>query len=557
MLLKKWWFYVIIAVVVILIAVPLITIINLNNSVYDLSFNYVKVEDLLTEIAKKHLYYDATTKTVEIELDQDVINSLLKDQLAQMDLGLPPKLTIQEAAFNTSDQRLYVNAKYGSISLPISALVKIQPSDTGITISADNFNLGKKKAPGYVTNMIPKDQLTFVINYADLGIPQVFTVKDIKYSTGNVNIFVELKVDEIKKLAKNYRNELESTINTFKASQSDAVKTFIDKLLAQGILSDANVDKYVDQILNNEELVNSAVLFALAPDLDKYSKGFENISVAIMDWAAPIQTVTFEGSIEEIVESIIYNDELHEMLTWFVPMATLSEYIDTADMYYTVYKEAQGSLNTLSMVLEKGDIEMAIRQLVADRDLYKALTTILPRESVDYYLGSIQNYYNLYASVTKSLTDALNSIPDDEITKLVQQAVEYAYMVDDGKSELLNIITGIDTRVVKEIVEYCNNDDGVIRAYLDTIHPDYYNQFMFYVENIDSLKEQLIASIKSADIGAIAEGANIIKDINSELVNVLNLLRTQKYEAAGAAMGKISFSKAEAFINEQAAKIKP
>jgi len=557
MLLKKWWFYVIIAVVVILIAVPLITIINLNNSVYDLSFNYVKVEDLLTEIAKKHLYYDATTKTVEIELDQDVINSLLKDQLAQMDLGLPPKLTIQEAAFNTSDQRLYVNAKYGSISLPISALVKIQPSDTGITISADNFNLGKKKAPGYVTNMIPKDQLTFVINYADLGIPQVFTVKDIKYSTGNVNIFVELKVDEIKKLAKNYRNELESTINTFKASQSDAIKTFIDKLLAQGILSDANVDKYVDQILNNEELVNSAVLFALAPDLDKYSKGFENISVAIMDWAAPIQTVTFEGSIEEIVESIIYNDELHEMLTWFVPMATLSEYIDTADMYYTVYKEAQGSLNTLSMALEKGDIEMAIRQLVADRDLYKALTTILPRESVDYYLGSIQNYYNLYASVTKSLTDALNSIPDDEITKLVQQAVEYAYMVDDGKSELLNIITGIDTRVVKEIVEYCNNDDGVIRAYLDTIHPDYYNQFMFYVENIDSLKEQLIASIKSADIGAIAEGANIIKDINSELVNVLNLLRTQKYEAAGAAMGKISFSKAEAFINEQAAKIKP
>ncbi|HAA26069.1 MAG TPA: hypothetical protein DCE11_08140 [Ruminiclostridium sp.] len=557
MLLKKWWFYVIIAVVVILIAVPLITIINLNKSVYDLSFNYVEVEDPLTEIAKKHIYYDANTRTIEVEINQDFINSILKDQMAQLDLGLPPKLTIQEAAFNTSDQRLYVNAKYGAINLPISALVKIEPSDTGIKISADNFNLGKKKAPGYVTNMIPKDQLAYVINYADLGVPQVFTVKDIKYSTGNINVFIELKVDEIKKLAKNYRNELESAINTFKASQSYAVKTFIDKLLAEGILSDANVDKYVEQILNNEELVNSAVLFALAPDLDKYSKGFENISAAIMDWAAPIQTISFEGSIEEIADSIIYNDELHDMLTWFIPMATLSEYIDTADMYYTVYREAQGSLNTLGMALEKGDIEMAIRQLVADRDLYVALTTILPRESVDYYLGSIQSYYNLYANVTKSLTDALNSIPDDEITKLVQQAVEYSYMVDDGRSELLNIITGIDTRVVKEIVEYCNNDDGVIKAYLDTIHPDYYNQFMLYVENIDELKAQLVASIKSADIGAIAEGANIIKDINSDLVNVLNLLRTQKYEAAGAAMGKISFSKAEAFINEQAAKLQP
>ncbi|NLV63344.1 MAG: hypothetical protein GXY12_08130, partial [Clostridiaceae bacterium] len=123
MLLKKWWFYVIIAVVVILIAVPLITIINLNKSVYDLSFNYVKPDDLLTEIAKKHIYYDADSKTLEVELNQDLINSILKDQLAELDLGLPPKLTIQEAAFNTSDQRLYVNAKYGSINLPISALV--------------------------------------------------------------------------------------------------------------------------------------------------------------------------------------------------------------------------------------------------------------------------------------------------------------------------------------------------------------------------------------------------------------------------------------------------
>jgi len=554
MLLKKWWFYVIIAVVVILIAVPLITIINLNNSVYDISFNYVKPDDLLTEIVKKHIYYDAKTKTLEVELNQDLVNSLLKDQLEQIDLGLPPKLTIQEAAFNTADQRLYVNAKYGSISLPISALVKIEPGDTGIKISADSFNLGKKKAPGYVTNMIPKDQLAYSINYADLGVPDVFTIKDIKYGTGNINVFVELKVDEIKKLAKNYRNEIESQINTFKASQSDAVKTFVDRLLAQGILSDANVDKYVDQILNNEELVNSAVYFALAPDLDKYSKGFENIRTAIVDWAAPIQTVTFEGSLEEIADSIIYNDELHDMLSWFIPMATLSEYIDTADMYYTVYREAQGSLNTLSMALERGDIEMAIRQLVADRDLYKALTTILPSESVDYYLGSIQSYYNLYVDVTNSLTAALNSIPDDEITKFVQQAVDYAYMVDDGKSELLNIITGIDTRVIKEIVEYCNNDDGVIKAYIDTIHPDYYNQFMLYVDNVDSLKQQLIASIKGADIAAVKEGAEIIKGINSDLVNVLNLLRAKKFEAAGNAMGKISFSKAEAFINAQAAK---
>ncbi len=555
-MLKKWWFYVIIAVVVILIAVPLITIINLNNSVYDLSFNYVKLDDPLTEIAKKHIYYEAETKTLEVEINQDLINSMLQDQLATLDLGLPEKLAIQEAAFNTADQRLYINAKYGSVSLPISALITIQPNETGISISADSFNLGEKKAPGYVTNMIPQDQLAFNILYEDMGVPQVFSVKDIQYSTGNINAFVELNADKIKELAKDYRDDVEDAIGTFRASQSDAVKTFIDKALAEGLLSDANVDKYVDQILNNEELVNSAVLFAIAPDLSKYSEGLEKYRASIMEWAAPIQSVSFDGTLEETIDSILYNEDLQDMLAWFIPAATLTEYVDTADTYYTVYKEAQGSLNTLGMALEKGDIELAVRQLVADKDLYKALTTVMPSDSVDYYLGSISEYYNLYADVTESLTDALNSIPDDEITKYVQQAVDYAYLVDDGRSELLNIIAGIDTRAIQAIVDYCNNDDGLIKAYIDTIDPTYYSQFLWYVDNLDVTKEQILASIQSADIDSVKEGADIINNINDDLMYVLQLLRDQQYEKAGAAMGSIRFDQAEAFINEQASVLK-
>ena len=153
-MLKKWWFYVIVAVVIILIAVPLSTIIRLNNSVYDdLGFNYVPYDDL-TEVAKRYLYYDADSKTVEIEINQDLINSIIKDQLQQVDLGLPDKLTIQEVAFKTADQRVYVNAKYGSINLPISAKLYIEPSDTGISISAGELNLGKKKAPNFVAKRI-------------------------------------------------------------------------------------------------------------------------------------------------------------------------------------------------------------------------------------------------------------------------------------------------------------------------------------------------------------------------------------------------------------------
>jgi len=552
---KKWWFYVIIAVVVILIAVPLITIINLNNSVYDLSFEYVKLDDPLTEIAKKHVYYEAETKTLEVELNQDLINSMLKDQLATMDLGLPEKFTIQEAAFKTADQRLYINAKYGSINLPISALIKITPDETGLNISAESFNLGKKKAPGLVVKRIPVDQLKYSIKYADLGVPQIFTVKEIKYGTGNLKAFIQLDIDAIKKLAKDYRNEVETAINGIKASSSPAIATFIDRALAEGLLSDANVDKYVEQVMNNEELVNSAILFALAPDLDKYSKGLETYQKAIMDWAAPVQTLKFGGTLEETVDSILYNEELQDMLAWFIPAATLTEYVDTADTYYTAYKTAQGSLNALGAALSSGDIEKAIKLLVADKELYGALTVVLPADDVKYYLGSISQYYNLYADVTTKLTKALDSIPAKEIDKYVNDAVEFVYKIDDGQQYLLDLISGIDTSYVQSFIKYLDQDDGIIKQQL-TANPVLYNNFMYYVDNLDGLKQYLLDSIKNAEIGIAKEAADIINDINDDLQNVLKLLKAKKYEEAGAAMGKISFDKADKFIKELSSKIK-
>jgi len=555
MLLKKWWFYVIVAVVIIIIAVPLSTIIRLNKSVYDdLSFTYVQPEDLLSEIAKKHLYYDASTKTVEIEINQDLINSIIKDQLEQLDLGLPANLKIQEVAFKTADQRLYINAKYGAINLPISAKINIQPTDTGLTISASDINLGKKKAPNYIAKQIPTDQLTYTINFADLGVPQLFTVKEIRYSTGNMNAFLQLDVDAIKALVKDYVDDLEVEINSFKRTASPVVATFVDRVLAEGLLSDANVEKYVDQVLSNEELVNSAVYFALAPDLDKYAKGLDKYRQAIVKWAEPIQTVKLEGSIDEIVESIIENDELHDMLAWFIPAATLSDYVNTASSYYTIYKKAEGSLNNLSAAINSGDIERAIKLLVADRDLYQALTMVVPSESVDYYLGSIQGYYNMYADITKSLTDILNSIPDDKITEYVNEAVKYAYEVENGQQYVLDLLAGVDAQYVQDIVYYLEEDE-YIKSQLELLDQDSYDIFMAYVDNLDTVKADLIEAIKTADIAAIKEGADIIKNINSDLVYVLDLLRANQFEKAGDAINKIRFNQLEKFVQEQSEKL--
>lgn len=606
---KKWWFYVILAVVIVLIAVPLGTIISLNNSVYDLSFNYeeVKLENLLTEIAKKNLYYNADSKTLEIELNEDMINSLLKDQLAQLDLsamGLPPKFSLQGVAFRTADQRVYINAKYGSISLPVSALLHIEPDNTGITIYADSINLGNKKAPGLVAKQIPTDQLRFSVKYADLGVPQIFTVKEIKFGSGNLKAYIQLDVDAIKALARDYRNQLEVSINSFKASAGETVATFIDRALAEGLLSDANVNKYVDQVLGNEELVNSAILFAFAPDLDKYAKSVESYQAAIAEWAAPLSTIKLGGTINETVDSILYNDELHEMLTWFIPATTLSQYVDTADtyyttindalnslkfdgtiegtvetvlynqalqdaltlfipaatlneyvntadMYYTAYRNATNSLNKLSKVLEKGDIEGAVKQIINDKDLYGALTVVIPEENVDYYLGSIAGYYQMYADITDSLTKALESIPDEDITKFVNDAVDLANQIDDGRAYLTSIIAGIDTDSIQAIVSYLDQDEGLLKQQLNMIHPTYYHDFMTYVDNLDLYKDYLMQSVKSADVSAIKEGVSIINDINNDLMNVLDLLKAKKYEQAGTAMGKINFDKAQDFIEKQ------
>jgi hypothetical protein len=600
---KKWWFYVILAVVIILIAVPLGTIIRLNKSVYDLSFNYeeVKVDDLLTEIAKKSLYYDAETKTLEVEINQDLINSILKDQLAQLDLGLPEKFSIQAAAFKTADQRLYINAKYGSINLPVSALVHIEPNETGINIYADSINLGDKKAPGYIANQIPVDQLRFSLNYADFGVPQIFTITDVKYGTGNVNAFIQLDVEAIKALARDYRNELETTINSFKLSAGEPIATFIDKALAEGLLSDTNVNKYVEQVLDNEELVNSAVYFAVSPDLDKYSKSLETYQKAISDWAAPLSTVKLDGTLEETVDSILYNQELQNMLAWFIPAATLTEYVDTADTYYTTvntalkslqfdgtlegtldtvlynralqdaltlfipaatlndyvntadqyysaYKSASNSLNRLSRILEKGDIEGAVQQIINDRELYGALSVVIPKDNIDSYIGSISEYYQLYADVTTALTDALESIPDEEINKFVNEAIKYAYDVDNGKSYLTTLIAGVDTQYIQDYVEYIDQNETVLKS---MIHPVYYDDFMAYVDSLDVLKQYLVDNIKSADVSAVKEGADIINEVNKDLMNVLDLLKSQKYDQAGAAIGKISFDKVEAFIEAQ------
>jgi hypothetical protein len=308
----------------------------------------------------------------------------------------------------------------------------------------------------------------------------------------------------------------------------------------------------VDSILYNQELQEMLAWFIPESTLSEYVDTADTYYSTI---TSAINSLDFDGTLEGTLDTLLYNRSLHNALTLFIPAATLNEYIDTADQYYTAYRKATNSLNKLSRTLEQGDIEAAINQLVADRELYSALSLVIPTDSIDYYVDSISGYYQLYADVTQALTEALDSIPDEEIDKFVNDAVEFVKQIDDGKEYLANLIAGLDTQSVQAIIEYVNQDEGLIKQQLNMIHPAYYNEFMHYVENLDAYRDFLISSIKSADVSAVTEGAEIINSINKDLLNVLDLLKKQEYEKAGEAMGKISFEEAEKFIEEQSALV--
>ena len=185
--------------------------------------------------------------------------------------------------------------------------------------------------------------------------------------------------------------------------------------------------------------------------------------------------------------------------------------MNTADQYYSAYKSASNSLNRLSRILEKGDIEGAVQQIINDRELYGALSVVIPKDNIDSYIGSISEYYQLYADVTTALTDALESIPDEEINKFVNEAIKYAYDVDNGKSYLTTLIAGVDTQYIQDYVEYIDQNETVLKS---MIHPVYYDDFMAYVDSLDVLKQYLVDNIKSADVSAVKEGADIINEVN-------------------------------------------
>lgn len=409
---KKWLIIAIVAVLVVIIAIPAGFALNLHNSSYDCGYNYSKMDDPIYEIARRHTYYIASEKALEIELNQDMINSLIKDNFDSLNLQLP--VAIKELMFNTRDQRLYINSTYGNLNVPISVRLSVKIADDGITFQGEDIKLGKMDAPGFVMKQINQEDLKYSVKYADFDLPPVFTVKDIIFGSGVVKVVIQLKMDEIVKMAMDYRNDLVTEINTFKAGQPGVVDTFLTKVLGTDILSDSKVKEYVEQVLANEEVVNSAIYFATADDLSKYTKSLEDTQKKLEEWTAPLQNIKITDNIDETVNNILYDQGIRSMLSWFVPSGTMSEVTATVESYYGMYKE----------------------------------------------------YYGMYEDTLAYIDDLVAGIKTKEITDFTDSILELSGQVEDTRLFLKDGIEYLDDKTIADIVYLFETDEKYAKDYI-------------------------------------------------------------------------------------------
>jgi len=539
------------AVVLVIVGIGVGTVLSIHNSTYDCSFVYVQPEDLIKEIVTKNTYYNADTKTVEVSLNQDLINSLIKDNFENLDIALPNKFSIKEILFNTKDQRVYINAKYGSINIPISAKVNVELSQEGINISASDLHLGKKKAPGFVTNQVPMDSFAFSFKYEDFDLPNIFTVKDIQFGSGYLTAYVELLPDGIKSMAMDYRNQILSEVEKFKNSQPELINTFISDLLdSTAVLSDAKVNEFVDFVLNNGELVNGVIQFALTEDFSVYTKPIETavatvqkeVEETVSELTAPLSVIKYYGSIEETFEKIVYDTELRNLLEKFLPADQIDQYVATAEEYYAMYEEYYGmyeeildmsdelgdtftslSFSADSLDSIEGTIDTLQNKIFRNARLINLVSDYIPTDSfeeiadtIDEYVAMYHEYLDLYNDTLDSIASSVSEIDTEFINEYADIALDYLAQADDTKELIIDAVSQVDTQLVKDLVFYFENFGKFGREFIDTLPEGSYAVFRDIIDNLDLYQADTIALTEDFDTSSVTKNIKTVKEINKD-----------------------------------------
>lgn len=487
---KIKWVIIPIVAVILLAAISLAGFcIYLHNSPNDCSFNYEKVENLTWEIARKYTYYSASEKNLEIQLNQDMINSLIKENMSVVTNSLPDKFKVMEISFNTHDQRLYVNSKYGFMNIPLSLKVEVNILDDKLEISGKDIKIGPINAPGFIKKQIPENGLKYSVKYADFGMPDIFAVKDIKFGSGIIKATIHLIPEKIAQYAADHSSTIMDKVNELKSGQSPYVNTFINKLVGSGALSEAKIKEYVISLLEEEDLVNSALLFATTSDPGRYEAKIAVVETKVSEWTAPLQKIKYYGSIDETVSKVLYDQEIRNLLSWFVPDSSMTEVTKTVEDYYGLYKDYYGmyedilaSIDSSAAGIDTKKIREYTKLLLENTSQIEEARIYLRKkvyelddEELKQFIGFFEMNDKAAAQYFKDLKYA-QSVAKDVLDKSYAADIKKINAAIDNRSKfIVDVVNKLKNKEYEQVLDRVSNEgiiDGKTKALIDNYTRD-------------------------------------------------------------------------------------
>ncbi len=340
------------------------------------------------------------------------------------------------------------------------------------------------------------DALSFGFNYDELGIPRVFTIEDIQYGSGVLTVYAKLIPEKITEMAMDYRDNALNEIENLKNEQPVFVKHLIEQVLKTDVLSEGKIAEYVENILSNGELVNSAFYFATSGELKKYAELFENASEKVVKWAAPLTSLNLSGDIDDLANEVLDNDELKDTLAWFVSRDEIDKYETMAKDYYELYTTAIHLFD--SSVDTKGTIDDLADSLFGNKEIKTFLAGYIPSETIDEYEANLKAAYNIYKICEPLMESAYGGLDIDLFSETLLDNKE----LKDNLSFFVSAGT---------IDEYEAGIKAVYNIY-ETVEPLMYEYF-----DIDLYADTLLENNKLKDSLSIFVSKDIIYDVEDTL----------------------------------------
>ncbi|MDD4297110.1 MAG: hypothetical protein PHC69_09155, partial [Ruminiclostridium sp.] len=397
--------------------------------------------------------------------------------------------TMRIPTFNTHDQRLYVNSKYGFLNIPLSLKVEVKILDDGLEISGGDLKIGSINAPGFIKKQIPENDLKYSFKYADFDLPDVFTVKDVKFGSGIMKVTIHLIPEKIAQYAADQRNTVMSEIDKFKSGQSSYVTTFINKLVGSGALSEAKIKEYAMSLLEEEDLINSALLFATTSDPGRYEAKMTAVQNKVTEWTAPLQNIKYYGSIDETVSKVLYDQDVRDLLSWFVPDSSMTEVTKTVEEYYGMYKDYYGmyedilaSIDSSAAGIDTKKIREYTKLLLENTSQVEEARIYLRKKvselddtELKQFIGFFEMNDKAAAEYYEDLKD-LRSAAKDVLDKSYAADVEKINTVIDNRSKfVVDVVNKLKSKEYEQVLDRISNDgiiDKKTKALIDNYTKD-------------------------------------------------------------------------------------